>query len=299
MNLWCLDDIGGWGRDLHAEATRRGWTARLFRCAADVDVFDGYAFMRVNQTPPRIRIEKATAEGLHVTPLVLIPDITQLRLYDDKLAQSIAFSNWMPPTLVFRSLDNAQRLASFAVDSLGLPFVSKSSEGSASHNVRLIRTGEEAVRELAAAFGPHGIQARYSVQHGYVIWQKFLPGNDYDYRVVAVGRQRLILRRHNRDDVPFASGSGRCQPVTTLDAETSDVLEAANEFFAGAQTKWCGIDLVRDLDTRAWKVLETTLGWKQPAYAGCAFIGTSFMGADIWRVLCDEIDAGVFACKKS
>lgn len=298
MNLWCLDDAGGWGRALQSKALARGWNARLFSSCVDVDEHDGYAFMRLNQTPPRINHEKATAEGLNATPLVLIPDITQLRLYDDKLQQALTFSKWMPPTLVFRALDNAERLAAFAVDCLGLPFISKTSEGSASHNVRLIKTRTDAAGEAVAAFGP-GIPARYTRQEGYLLWQRFLPGNAYDYRVIAVGRQRLILRRYNRDDLPFASGSGRCEPVVALDVETEHVLETANRFFADAKTNWCGIDLVRDPDSLEWKLLEVTLGWKLSAYAPCKFFGTPFTGADIWRVLCDEIEAGAFQCEKS
>lgn len=293
MKLWCLDDAGGWGRALLSEARSRGWRADLFRACAEVDTFDGYAFMRLDQKPPRINHEKATAEGLYSTPLVLIPDITQLRLYDDKLQQAIRFARWMPPTLIFRALDNANRLAAFAVDALGLPFISKTSEGSASHNVRLIRSQEEAAKEATQVFGD-GLQARYSVQKGYLLWQRFLPGNLYDYRAIAVGRQRLLLRRHNRDDRPFASGSGRCEPITELDNETAEVLDAANQFFEAAKTSWCGIDLVRDPASGLWKVLETTLGWKMSAYWPCAFFGTTFKGADIWRVLCDEIEAGAF-----
>ena len=44
----------------------------------------------------------------------------------------------------------------------------------------------------------------------YVLFQRFLPGNAYDTRVVVIGGRAYAFRRFNRDNDFRSSGSGRC-----------------------------------------------------------------------------------------
>ena len=292
MHLLCLDDRGGWGRELLAAAQARGWRASLLQTNGHQVVAD-YAFMRINQGGVRMEEEKRLLWRLASLGVRTIPELQYGLLYENKLGQAHAFRDWMPATRVLTDPAGARR----AVGELGYPFLSKSADGSASRNVRLIHNADQAETEIQLAFGaglptPHRLGT--GIQKGYLIWQRFLGGNAYDYRVIAVGRQRLLLRRHNRPDVPFASGSGLCEPITDLDPETTAVLEASNAFFAAARTNWCGIDLVRDPDSQQWRVLEITLGWSMKAYLPCRFINTRRSGAEIWTVLLDELEAGVF-----
>jgi glutathione synthase/RimK-type ligase-like ATP-grasp enzyme len=292
MRLLCLDDRGHWGRDLAAVAHARGWEAHLFEAGEPLRPAD-YAFMRINQGGERMEREKRAMWRIAQLGVRTIPELNHGLLYENKVGQAHAFRDWMPPTRVLTDVAAAEG----AIGELGYPFISKARDGSASRNVRLIESEDQARQEIQLAFGsglptPHRLGT--GIQKGYLIWQQFMGGNAYDYRVIAVGRQRLLLRRHNRPDIPFASGSGLCEPITALDVETAAVLQAANEFFAAAHTNWCGIDLVRAPDSGRWYVLETTLGWMLKAYLPCAFIGTRWTGADIWNVLLDEIEAGVF-----
>lgn len=290
-SLAALADRGQWGAQLCVAAAARGWRTQLFDSAQQVAEAD-YGFFRIHQHPThRTESDKVQAYELIMRGVKPIPDYEQIRLYDDKLAQSgwEPMRRFMPRTLVARSIDEALRAAS----SLTFPIISKSAAGSASAEMRLLKNGADLERELTAAFGA-GIRNRYATQQGYVIFQQFLERNAYDYRVCAIGRQRMMLRRLNRDDRPFASGSGKCVPITELDAETGEVLDVADEFFRAVHTSWCGIDLVKDPETGWWRVLEVTLAWTQKAYAECAFFGTDRKGAEIWSVLLDEIEAGVF-----
>src|SRR5690606_22304929 len=123
---------------------------------------------------------------------------------------------------------------------------------------------------------------------------RFCPGNAYDFRVIAMGRQRLILRRGNRDHVPFASGSDREMPSDPQDdAETAEVFDFANEFFAAEDFRWCGIDIVRDREAGRWVVLEVTAAWPTPANIH-RFALTRRPMSEFWTVVCEEIEAGVF-----
>ena len=290
--LCAINDKGGWGKDVVAAAARRGWRTQLYNEAKQISEREGYAFFRIHQHPVAVtRHDKRQAGLLVMAGLKPIPDITQVRLYDDKLAQSEwpPMVPFMPQTIVARSRDQAL----FAARSIGLPIISKAAAGSASQEVRLLRSEDDVDGEIARAFGD-GIRGRYSEQRGYVIFQKFLERNEYDYRVCVIGRQRMMLRRMNRSaSQPFASGSGKCIPITTLDAETEAVLDVSERYFRAMNTHWCGIDLVKDAHGD-WKVLETTLAWTQKAYRDCLFFGTQRRGAEIWDVLIDEIEAGVF-----
>jgi glutathione synthase/RimK-type ligase-like ATP-grasp enzyme len=250
-----------------------------------------YAFIRVNQGGERLVNELALHERLAGAGYSMIIGSEDTRMYEDKVAQSKAYASWLPPTLVLEDREDA--LA--AVEDIDLPFVSKSRTGSASRNVRLITTRAQARAEIEAAFG-RGLEAPHKlgelVQKGYLIWQSFCPGNAYDYRVCKIGRRIMILRRYNRDDVPFASGSGKTEAVTALNAETSEVYDFAAKFFEAIGTNWCGIDVVRGRG--GWRLLETTIGWSQKAYADCTFFNSRRKGAEMWELVCDEVEAGVF-----
>lgn len=293
--LCALDDRGRWGAMALFEAASRGWWTRLIAWADEVPE-GSYAFLRIDQVMPRLAKEQEVARQLAGRGDVkLIPDITQILLYEDKVAQAEVFAEWMPPTVIVRSLD----CVASAIDVLGLPLISKAAQGSASHDVRLIYTHEEAKAEAQRAFSPDGIRGSLGVQKGYLLWQKFCAGNAYDYRVVCNGFKRLVLKRFNRPDRPMASGSGLTEPVDSISGETADVLERANAFFAAARTQWCGIDMVHDPDDGAWKVLETTLGWTLKAYLALPYFEmdgrpTGHRGTDQFKVLCDGIAAGEF-----
>lgn len=296
MNLWCLDDKGLWGQQLRDEARSRGWKTGLFSVARQTSAIpaDAYVFMRISQERARMAQEKEIAEELHCRGIKLIPSIYSCLPYEDKIAQTELYRHWMPDTGIYADPDAAfQDIRRF-----GFPFLSKSATGSASRNVRIIVDEASAREEIHKAFGP-GIDAPHKygelVQRGYLLWQEFLPGNAYDYRVVRVGRYNMLLQRHNKPGTPFASGSGRNNPVNYITGEVEEVLDFANRFFDAHDLRWCGIDVVRDTVAGDWMVLETTLGWTAKAYEGCRFFGTDYYGKDIWKLLCDEIEVGVFA----
>ena len=50
---------------------------------------------------------------------------------------------------------------------------------------------------------------RTETQHGSVLLQEFLPGNDFDIRITVIGERAFAFRRFNRPDDFRASGSGR------------------------------------------------------------------------------------------
>lgn len=285
MTLWLYDDFSGWGRKLRTLATDRRLDARMFRDPAMVD--GGTAFVRMHLDPKTRADDKYAAASLADRGIKFIPGIRAARLYDDKVAQARGLPRWMPETLIAETPDQARE----AAEMLGFPLMSKAAEGSASHNVRFITTAAQLDREIAAAFG-EGIPSQYrQVQRGYLLLQQFCAGNEYDFRVIAVGRERLILRRGNRDDRPMASGGDKEMAIRWPDAEASSVLDCANRFFAEEGFNFCGVDIVRDHDAGEWRIVEMTASWPTKNNAAHTTVSGRNWG-EFFDIILDEIEAG-------
>ena len=299
MKLWCYGvDRNNWGQQLALIARKCGIDAHIFRTVDDRMREGDYVFMRIPQWEPELSVGKKVASDLTALGLITIPDMFTIWSYEDKLMQTDSYIEWMPKTSILRSPWDTWRDAERVIDEIGLPFISKSREGSSSVNVRLITDIDMAQIEWAAVMeGPgrviHFGNGESGRQLDYLIWQRFCVDNPCDYRVCINGDKVLMLRRHNAHGSSFASGSGRNEPVTTLCRHTKAVLHTAREFFDAFDLKWNGIDIVRDTDGE-WKILETTLGWSLPAYKDCEYFGTKHKGREIWFVLCDGLKRGVF-----
>jgi len=300
MTLWCyIGDPAGWGRALYKQAIEDGISARLFSEYSREMRPDDYAFFRIPQWESECSAAKKLATSLHNHGLILIPDHFTCLSYEDKLKQAQAYSSWMPSTALFARNCHPAGANQWSAD-VGFPFVSKSKEGSASVNVRLVKTVEEMEREWDATMHGDGINIRVNAGHTgkqreYLIWQQFMPGNVCDYRVCINGKHLLMLQRDNAHGSPFASGSGRNRPVNEPTNHQTAALLKAQEFFDTYNLKWGGIDLVYDHDLQEWVLLEMTLGWSLKPYENCVYFGTgAWRGKDIWKVLVHGIKNGVF-----
>lgn len=288
MRLACYDDpAASWGRSLARVAQKRGHSAYLF---ADADEAEGdVAFVRMHNNPQSREHDRELHRVLSGrTDIGLVPAGRWYDWYDDKRAQAEDLAQWLPTTVIYEDAESALR--ALEAGAWEFPLVSKTSEGSASHNVRLVRNEKAARLEIEQVFNGPGIAARHGKrQRGYLLWQKFCRGNDYDFRVIAIGTERVILRRGNRPDVPFASGSDSEMPVSWPDAEAQRVLEFADAFFAAHGLTWCGIDVV--LDGGLPVLLEVTASWPLRLFHLHRFV-SGRPGADFWHVVVDELEAG-------
>lgn len=285
MLLWTYDDYSGWGAELGKVARERGHDVRKFEDPRLVD--RGVVFARIHHHPSVRARDKAVMAYLAVNrDVTLIPGYRSALLYDDKAEQARHLARWMPRTVVAYSIADADR----AIEILGLPLISKCSEGAGSYNVAMIATREQAMAEAALAFSGEGIPRHYGQsQRGYLLWQRFCSGNDYDFRVIAIGQERLILRRGNRDDRPMASGSNKEMPIKWPDREADEVLAFADLFFATECFLWCGVDIVKG--EQGWTLLEMTTGWPLNNMAAHRFV-SGRPGSEYWQIVMDEIEAG-------
>jgi len=256
-----------WGRWLHETLRERGVEAHLFRSAAEIPDRPGViAYLPPTHRPRHRDLIKALAEDIaRKSHVLLIPSLQEARLYDDKVAQSKVFRGWMPDTHVLCSRNEARAL----LPSLELPFVSKSRQGIASQNVRLIETREQAEHEIGKAFSWRGLRCGSGErQRGYLLWQQFVPGNDFDWRVIVLGSAKIWakpLKRRNRPDVPFASGSGRIDFVRDV-SEAAEVLDHSVRFAQRFGLLHAALDLVREPSGRL-VILESSAKWQPLEFA--------------------------------
>jgi glutathione synthase/RimK-type ligase-like ATP-grasp enzyme len=286
MNLWVYRDFSDWHTRLAPLALSRGHDVEVFSEANEPD--EGTVFARIHHYPQVRERDKAVMAALALKPaLHLVPGARAAVLYDDKAEQARQLARWMPQTAIVDRLEDAPA----ALARLGLPLMSKTSEGAGSHNVRFVTTRKQAMLEATSAFGAGMPVYMDQVQCGYLLWQKFMQRNAYDFRVIAIGRERLILRRGNRKDRPMASGSGREMPISWPDREASEVLDFANSFFAEERMTFCGIDVVRDHEASRWVLLECTTGWPIGKMHLHTFV-SGRPGSEYWKIVMDELEAG-------
>lgn len=153
--------------------------------------------------------------------------------FEDKIAQAYlldALGIPHPRTWVFwHAAEALERL-----DGLPFPLVAKLSRGVQSDGVALIRNRTEAEELIGRMFsfglssmnflrdrserrfGKYNLMLRSmrrgrfkgNIERGYVLFQEFIPGNDFDTRLMLQDDKVLALRRHNRKGDFRASGSG-------------------------------------------------------------------------------------------
>jgi glutathione synthase/RimK-type ligase-like ATP-grasp enzyme len=165
----------------------------------------------------------------------VMPNFESVWHFESKVAQSYlleALEVPRPRTVVSFEHRDARE----AARELGLPLVAKKAHGAASSNVVLLKTEAEVDRYLerefaqelwherklergsavaAALSSPFSPFFREKVRrrmvgaerHGYVYLQEFVPGNDSDLRLNAIGRRVAGCRRLNRAGDFRASGS--------------------------------------------------------------------------------------------
>ncbi|MCP4219530.1 MAG: hypothetical protein GY765_33150 [bacterium] len=190
----------------------------------------------------------------HEMGVQCFPNMATCWHYDDKIRQHYLLSRYKFPvidTWVFwdkkRALDWTEKAT--------YPVIFKLSAGSASHNVLMVKTEEQARKLVRRMFGKGMISgqigglgdARFKdikltkivrrklsrfvkerrgedasetwvPNKSYALFQAFLPGNKFDTRVVVIGDRAMAFRRFNRENDFRASGSN----IKDLEPETID-----------------------------------------------------------------------------
>lgn len=223
--------------------------------------------------------------------------------FDDKVAQKYIFENLnipTPKTDVFYSFSNALDF----IKSSPYPLVAKLKGGAGSSNVKILTGKLQALRYIVRSFtiGHRAIDRfsnlkfglnkllkgksslkdffltfikifikssfeRYSGNHkGYVLFQKFLPRNSFDQRVVVIGNKAFALKRHVNDGDFRASGSGNI----TYDRTNIDprCIEIAFDTAQKLSSNCLALDFLYDANGEL-VIAEISYGFHQDAYDHC------------------------------
>lgn len=191
-------------------------------------------------------LARSVVHALEASGVLVFPNVATSWHYDDKVAQKYlleAINAPLIPTWVFTSREEAL----IWIASATWPKVFKLRCGAGSRNVQLVRSRSEAIGLCRRAFGRgFAASAGYFAdmrtrlrntkdrrsfwakvrrapqvflnnlmlrrvlprQRGYVYFQEFLPGNQFDTRITVVGERAFGFIRQNRPGDFRASGSG-------------------------------------------------------------------------------------------
>lgn len=299
--LWVYDSYNNWCNSILAAGSRRGWLVRIFSQPEQV-TSGGYVFIRPQMDPKILCKEKEWLPQLLArSDLTFITDENQCMMYEDKIAQACAFGDLLPCTEVFSEASEAE---AFLSRNTSWPIVSKAAVGASSEFVRILKTPDEARKEIEAVFYGAGIvlnPRRWANQQDYLLWQEFMPNNPCTLRVNVIGEQFAVFQRFNYPDKPVAQ-TGNTKPVTAMTPDLEALLRYSKDVARSIMTKWCALDIVRD-KTGNFTLLETSLAWPWPGVGADALFWRFAEGnvvpakrtwPDMWDVMFDEIEKGVF-----
>jgi glutathione synthase/RimK-type ligase-like ATP-grasp enzyme len=220
--------------------------------------------------------------------------------YDDKVKQYFLMVNHgmePVPTHVFFHKNKAFDF----INSTSFPIVAKLKKGASSSNVLLIKNKKEAKKFVHKAFSIHGFNPNYfgSYAHlyktldsnphdfliynlkrfkrfiegrdgaywerhkNYVLFQDYLPGNEYDTRVTTVGNRVHAFRRFVRKNDFRASGG----PNWDINPDKIDnrMLQMALSFSKKMNFQTMAYDFIYDKDKNP-KIVEISYLFGQPGY---------------------------------
>jgi glutathione synthase/RimK-type ligase-like ATP-grasp enzyme len=256
------------------------------------------------QSSPRdILIARQILNALEHAGLTVFPDFHTAWHFDDKVAQKYLFEALdlpLVPAHVFVDRDEALSW----VDRTGFPKVFKLRRGAGSHGVKLVGDRAEARRLVRRAFGrgfplydrwgslkeriykyhlgkypatelikglarlvhPPRFSRVLGPERGYVYFQDYLPGNDYDTRVIVIGDRAFGIRRLVRPGDFRASGSGR------ISYAREDIDERCVALGFDTASRLGGscvaLDFVYDQQGQPW-ILEVSYGFIKEVYDHC------------------------------
>lgn len=224
--------------------------------------------------------------------------------FDDKCAQKYLFETLDIPYAKANIFYNKKEANNY-LKTVSFPIVSKLRRGAGSTNVSLIHNLQEGVdvvdlmfdKGVASLAKPLGnldqkvrlakkikdpiklVSKVYShfkktnserkfknVEKGYVYFQEFMPGNDFDTRIIVVGNKAFAIRRFNKENDFRASGSGK------IDYDTSKIdLNFVKEAFLATdkmEAQCLAYDFVYHTDNKP-RIIEISFGFSVYAYDQC------------------------------
>lgn len=204
-----------------------------------ISACDAFMWRFLPSAHPRLYAKRLLHAVEHGLGLPVFPSVNTAWHSEDKVGQYYLLTAAgipTPATHIFWTREQAEHFC----DSADYPFVVKLAIGYQATNVRLVRDRSAAQYYIDQLFGPGMVSlgwepasrarltlrrlraageiikgrhpnapnAEAEMQYGYFLAQEFLPGNEFDVRVVVIGSRAFAFRRFNRPGDFRASGAG-------------------------------------------------------------------------------------------
>jgi len=211
------------------------------------------------------------------------PNINTCWMFDDKISEKYVLEAVQAPYVESKVFFNKKDALAW-LRKQDFPIVYKLPQGAGSSNVRLIHNEKEAEQVCRSHFSflgrPdidmrfyyagkklfgkvfqeifHSDMYRYGVNNrGYVLFQKFVAGNEYDIRVTMIGNRAVIFRRRVKDSDFRASGSGRID--YNVSAQDIQAIPIARKISEQIHSQTMAYDFI--YDDGELKIVEMSYGF--------------------------------------
>ncbi|HKG05863.1 MAG TPA: hypothetical protein VKB19_05360 [Pedobacter sp.] len=241
--------------------------------------------------------------GIDLIGVKTFPNFSTRWHFDDKVSQKYLLESLQAPFAKSTVFYNEKEALKF-IENTKLPVVAKLKRGAGAANVSLLGNAEEAKSYIQLMFGagvspiakPLGNfsqkvrisknfknplilikkvfnhfkkvykeRALHASEKGYVYLQEFLPGNDYDTRIIIIGKRAFGMRRFNRENDFRASGSGKFD-FSAANIDTR-LVEIAFETTEKLKAQCLAYDFVYDGEEP--KIIEVCFGFSRLIYDSC------------------------------
>jgi len=222
------------------------------------------------------------------------PNTNTCWTFDDKVSEKYLLESVNAPmidTYIFFTKQEALKW----ISSQKLPIVYKLPQGAGSTNVRLIKNMEDAERVCNIHFSVFGrpdigmklyytdktkyIPELFNMKNkdiyrygesnrGYIYFQKYLEGNEYDIRVTIIGERAVIFRRKTREGDFRASGSGMID--YNVSKEDLQAIPIAKCIAKKMKVQTMAFDFVYDKKDNTLKIIEISYGFVPEAVKASA-----------------------------
>ncbi len=297
MHFFILDERNVWFEAAIAAAKNRGHTAQRIQRGSQILAAppSDVGFIRPHARPEVLERNQEDYRLMCNTGITMIQDPYQMAVYEDKSTQWEYWSKWMPPTWRFVNLHSALEFAEKFPENETI--VSKADEGASSVNVRIIRGRQHLIEHVRKIFergisvNPCADTKELLLQNDYVLLQQFIP-HTTTWRVNVIGTRIAGFMRYCYPDKPVAQ-TGNTDPIMEMTPQVESLFEFSRQVAKDIGTKWCAFDILDDNGT--WRLIETSLAWPWPGVGKQApFFGTSRHWGEMWEVMFDELEAGVW-----
>jgi len=256
-----------------------------------------------HNNPKDVLFAKQLMFALEQTGMKTFPDFNTMWHFDDKVGQKYLLEAIGAPMVKSYVFYDKQEALDWTTQTT-FPKVFKLRGGSASSNVKLVKSKSKAQKLIRQAFSrgfkqrnvfadlkerirkfkerkggliqmlggfirlvkPHDYEKVKGIERGYVYFQDFIPNNEFDIRIIVIDKKAFAIKRMTRKNDFRASGSGDI--LYKKENFNNHIIDMAFEIADKLQTQCCVFDFVYDENNNPL-IVEISYGFTINGYEPC------------------------------